>query len=195
MELAAIPADHPYWAEVARIKAGEDGLDFHALRMRYTETSHYQPYFGPEDALSRPMFEAIDAEDFAACQEAAARLLAYDYASLPGHYGAMLCSIESGDEEAGLYHRWALHGLVDDIQRNGDGRSKDTAFQTLSVAEVHFFLQLLGVTAKGQSMVHDEEGQVYDVMTVSEPGEEQTYELYFDISIQMQKGLADFFKD
>lgn len=183
-----------YQQQINHIKNNEVGADFTELRMAYTKTSAYSPYGAMERNFEVLMFQALNQGEHAQCVARANDLLARNYTSLRGHYGAMVCHYELEHQEQGQYHQFVIRGLIDSIRQSGDGKSTESAFITISTGEVHSFLQLVGYDVKGQA-VSSSEGKAYDRMEVvhMESGEEKVY--YFDISLQMAHGFDDLFDE
>lgn len=166
--------------------------DFEELRETYVLTSLYNPYFGPERSLSQAMFDGMTEENWAVCLESSNKILDANYISLNAHYGAMVCSIESGDKDGGIYHKYVLEGLLDAIWATGDGKSTETAFFCTSTSELQAFIQLHALQTESQALVHSE-GKSFDVMEVKDPESEEAFTWYFDISAQWALGFNDQF--
>ena len=173
---------------VKQIKSDQSEVDFDRLRLAYTETEHYSPYLGPETSDAQLMFEAYKRRDFPACAEHADKILGYNFTSLNAHYGALACHAEQGRQEKADFHKYMLNRLLDSIGNSGDGKTPETAFIVISSKELYAFLQLAGLQAKGQSLVQAD-GRAYDLMNVINPETGEEFDMYFDITIQMSKGI------
>lgn len=159
--------------------------DFTNLRMRFTDTENYVPY---ETDTPERVFNALHDENFEKCIEITEQYLRRQFVSLAGHYAAMVCHTELGHEEKSLFHRFVLDGLINSINSSGDGKSAKTAFVTISTDELYSFIQLAGLEVKGQALIH-QGGQSYDVMAVKNRATGGEFELYFNVSTQMTKGM------
>ncbi len=177
--------DSDYRAELAVVMDRSKSADFTKLRMGYTDTKMYSPY---GNGSTKPIFNAINQKDFKKCLALSNELLKTRFPSLVGHYAAMLCNSELGQKESADFHKFVLDGLMDSIGNSGDGKSSETAFITISTDELYAFLQLAGLEVLRQALVN-KNGQAYDVMTVKNPRDEKEMDLYFNISIQMSKGM------
>lgn len=182
--------DTRYNELVGTVKQAASVEDFEELREVYVFTSHYNPYFGPERTLSEAMFDAMAKEDWAACLSSSNKILDGNYISLNAHYGAMVCSFESSDKDAGDYHQYVLEGLLDAIWSTGDGKSTETAFFCTSTPELQAFIQLHGLQTESQALVHAE-GKSFDMMDVKDPDSGKAFTWYFDISAQWALGFND----
>lgn len=74
--------------------------------------------------------------------------------------------------------------LLSAIMTSGDGRSKETAFHVISVTDEYGIMDILGVSLKMQSMIHDK-SQSYDLMELKE-NEYGLEFLYFNITVCMK---------
>lgn len=185
----SIASDHPYTLAKAKILQQAADSDFHQLRLAFTDTPRYKPYFGPEETLEETAISALHSDEFARCIESVERLLDYNYASIPGHFAAMRCHEGLNENEPAGFHRWVLDGLLDDVRTRGDGQSPEQSFITYSVNELHWVLSLFGLTIKEQGVLSNEKG-VYDQVKVTQRDSDEVFDLYFDISVQMSRGLS-----
>ena len=71
--------------------------------------------------------------------------------------------------------------LVSSITATGDGRSKESAFHVISTTDEYGIMEILGVTPKSQSLIHDK-GQSYDLMELEE-NEYDLDALYFNVTV------------
>lgn len=166
-----------YAAMLERVRKGEGGVDFGAMRMAYTETADYNPYGG--DAR-REMFGALGAKKFDEALSTAERVLEKNYVDLNAHYVAFVANRELGRAERAEFHRAIFAGLVESIQRSGDGKTAETAFVVISTTEEYVLLNVLGLRPAGQALVHDK-GHSYDLMTGVDPKTNESVKLFFNI--------------
>ena len=75
--------------------------------------------------------------------------------------------------------------LLSAVTSTGDGRSKETAFHVICVADEYGIMDVLGLSPKMQSLVHGDHGQSYDVMELEE-NEYGLESMYFNITVSMQ---------
>ena len=71
--------------------------------------------------------------------------------------------------------------LVSAISATGDGLSKETAFHVISTTDEYGIMEILGVSPKSQSLIHDK-GQSYDLMELEE-NEYGLDALYFNVTV------------
>ena len=74
--------------------------------------------------------------------------------------------------------------LLSAVTSTGDGRSKETAFHVISVADEYGIMDTFGLSPKMQSLVEDK-GQSYDVMELKE-NEYGLESMYFNITVSME---------
>lgn len=182
-------ADQHYQLLLADAQQAPEPRRLSLLREAYIKTSAYKPYHMAERAISSLMFEAIAKKDWQQCLSHTSNLLAEQFISLNGHYGAMICQFESGNTEQGEYHQEVLDGLMAAIWQSGDGKTPETAFFCTSTTELYAFINLHGFNAKAQALVWHEE-QPYDLMTIVNPRDEHEFSWYFNISAQMARGFV-----
>lgn len=183
-------ADQHYQLLLADAQQAPEPRRLSLLREAYIKTSAYKPYHMAERAISSLMFEAIAKKDWQQCLSHTAKLLAEQFISLNGHYGAMVCQFESGNTEQGEYHQEVLDGLMAAIWQSGDGKTPETAFFCTSTTELYAFINLHGFNAKAQALVWHQE-QPFDLMTIINPRDEHEFNWYFNISAQMARGIVE----
>lgn len=180
--------DAKYSELVDIVKKSASQEQFIELREVYVLTSHYKPYLSPERALTQTMFQALNNEEWSVCLDNSNKILEFNYISLSAHYGAMVCSFESDNKTQGKYHEYVLNNLLDAIWATGDGKTTETAFYCTSTPELQTFIQLHGLEAVDQALIHHK-GKSYDLMGVKDPKENKEFKWYFDISAQWALGL------
>lgn len=80
--------------------------------------------------------------------------------------------------------------LLSAVTSTGDGRSKETAFHVISVADEYGIMDILGLSPKMQSLVEDK-GQSYDVMDL-EKNKYGLKSMYFNITVSLQAMNKNF---
>jgi hypothetical protein len=156
--------------------------------MSYAETEMYAPYIGNSRSLVKQASTQLEAGNIDGCLEATESIFKTNYTSLGGHYLAMICNFEAKKESKGKYHRYVLEGLVNSIAENGDGASPSTAHTTISTDELNEYLQIIGFELVSQALLNTQ-GNAFDIMRVKNPETGKELTIYFDITIQMTKGM------
>jgi len=184
-------ADRDYSALVAKFKRDEGlSTDFDAIVRIYPLTTNYSPYANVEQAQKLLAFESMEQQDWDACLNATTLILEENYTSLTGHYGAMVCHSELGQNDLSQYHNLMLHGFMDAIWRSGDRRTPATAFYITSTNDLYAFVQLNGLMATSQSLVYFEQRPI-DAIQVEDPQTMQESTWYFDVTAQFRRGIFD----
>jgi hypothetical protein len=182
--------DSEYLSLVSKIQQNPDAVDFNEFRWTYTRTKFYRPYSGPEKGHRVLLREALVEKKWADCIAMAETILAYNYTSLSAHYGAMACHKNAlkGDKETS--HKTTLNKLLDAILATGDGKTKETAFVTISTGELRAFVELLGHDIVSREKI-EEKDAVYDLINVKLRDTGKEAALYFNISRQWSVGQRD----
>jgi hypothetical protein len=184
-------ADTDYMALVAKFESNiSQASDFDKIIRIYPLTTNYQPYGNNEQAQKLIAFNSMEQENWNTCLLAANAILEENYTSLTGHYGAMVCYIESDQPDIGEHHNAILDGFMDAIWRSGDGKTPATAFYITSTNDLYAFVQLNGMIATGQSLVYYEQRPV-DAIKVEDPQTKIESTWYFDVTAQFRRGIFD----
>ncbi|MEW6997850.1 DUF4919 domain-containing protein [Colwelliaceae bacterium BS250] len=181
-------ANKNYDEAVKAFKSAPTLLKVKQLKLDYISTDYYQPFSGSEQKLSEQMFSYVEAKDWSDCLIVAEQILASNYVSFNGHYGAMACSFESDKKSAGLHHREVLSYLLDAMWQSGDGRGPNSALVSLSTTEIYGFLKLTGFQVLKQSMFEFKKLS-YELVRVIDPDSNEEFDLFFNNSIQWQYGF------
>ena len=182
-----LEANTRYTELVENLKTDVTSVDFDELRRIYVKTEFYAPYSSTERKDTANMNEGINEEDWGNCLEFATRILSYSYISLDAHYGAMICSRNNNDTQAGDFHESVLDGLLESIWESGDGRSPETAFFCTSLQERWAFLGMHGLVYNVKDLeVHD--GLYFDVVHVTSLADSSQFKLYFDVTTPLRRG-------
>ena len=183
--------DKQYLALVAEVKASPDSADYQNLRELFIQSTMYKPYSGPESELTQSLTSVMESEDWSVCVEQAETILEHNYTSLNAHYSAMACYKELKHTKKENYHKTILNNLLDVIASSGDGKSKQSAYKTISTAELRAFVQLLGYDIVNRS-VEEDAADKFDVIQIRERSTGRTAKIYFNITDQWKKGTRNF---
>lgn len=177
-------AEADYVALLAKVKVKPVAADVKRLRDLYVRTKRYQPY-GADGFPPDQIFEALDAKKWETCRAEAQKLLDRNYIDMNAHLGAMLCNREDGRRAEADHHDAMLTHLVETIRASGDGKTPKTAFVTYYTPELYAFLAVHGLQTLGQALSSaDEDGQVFDIMSVKDRESGKEFSLYFNITWQ-----------
>jgi hypothetical protein len=102
----------------------------------------------------------------------------------------VVCSGQTSDFDREDRHRYMVEGLMASIESSGDGKTQNTAYQTITTSELRGFVRLKGLQVLDQSIVYDNRG-IYDKMRVRDPESGDEYPLFFDVSQQFVNGVQE----
>lgn len=158
-------------------------LDFGKLRDAYRQSGQFKRA-AETAAIQLPLiYEAISEDDYKRCLEVVDSYLRADFMSMEAHIAGIRCSSQYQALEREDFHLYMVGGLIDSIERSGDGQTVETAYKTLNFAESKGFLLLKGYEITGRWV--EQHGTAFvDRMEVREPGTGRRHSLYFDISGQ-----------
>lgn len=170
-----------YEALLERIKRGDSTVDFGALRQALAESPAYRPYDPDAERLRKEMFAAYAAEDYEAANDRARRLLEADYLDIRGHMVKALIEQRLGNTELARFHQFMAVSLLRSILDSGDGRSPETAYVVIATAEEYAVLDLLGLRASDQALIHANGHSLDRLRAVGRDGDAVT--LYFNVDL------------
>jgi hypothetical protein len=171
----ALSAD--YDELVAQAKQGK--VDHAALRLAYADSKTYDAYNSDLRSLRGPFQKAFaegDCEDAIKHGEA---ILEMNYVYVDAHMVLGTCHRRLGQAAQAEHHSATARGLIQAIAATGDGKTPETAFVVISVAEEYIILMTRGLKKTRQALI-SKDGHSYDVMTV-ETRSGATEQVYFNV--------------
>ena len=168
-----IPADVPPPA----VPLADTNLDFDALRAAYGRRIDYHRRC--EQTLpAKAWNEAWQAKDAARAYDIASTWLVACPVVESAQMWAYVSAKSLGDEaRADMHLRW-LRGLIGSVLRTGDGKTPETAWKTISVAEEYAVIDALRMHTERQALVM--KPVPLDKMTVRPAAGGDTVDLYFN---------------
>ena len=186
------PGDE-YNGMLARVLQGDMTVDFGAFRIAGARISG-RSTSALESQDHKTFSTRLGDSDFQGALDCANRSLERNYASLIGHFDAMVVSQALHRTDEAAAHERVLNALVDSIQRSGDGAGPETAWHVVSIPEEHLFLgRALGTTEKGfpASAFAGETktfvvqgGHAYDRLEVPDAQTNQTHYVWFNRDVE-----------
>ncbi len=184
-----IPQPNRYEILLDRVKKQPDLASIIALRQVSILSDRYPINTTTEQTLNQQLFKALANGNWSLCLEKANALLAHNYISLNGHYGAMACSVESGEIAQGQYHQSLLNMLLEAIWTTGNGESLRSAFLSTNTIEIDAFIEFHGLELVHRTLMQNE-GKVFDLTTLKDPKSGEQFNWYFEISTEHQHTQA-----
>lgn len=154
------------------------------LRFDYAESAEYNPYATEPRECRQRGGELLEKDDFAAAIAEADKGLETDRFNIDLLMIKAAAQRGAGQEEQADETRRLWMALVDSILQHGDGRSFETAFDVISVAEEYSLLRIMRLEPVDQRLMSND-GHQFDVFTVQLPKSEQTVQLYFNVDRPM----------
>ena len=166
---------------VAKLKKGDTGVDFRKLRMAFTETKEYS-YDGFNREEKAKIFKPLQEKNYKEALKAAEKILDKNYTEINAHYVAAVANQELKNTEKFEFHKKIYLGLINSIMRGYDGKSAKTSFEVITIDEEYSVINALGYQRGSQALVK-QDGSTYDVLTVTNPKNNETLKIYFNIDV------------
>ncbi len=184
-------SDADYYALVKKIQNKEAVAgDYDKLIRVFPLTSLYDPNSDREHAAKLMSQNYLENGRWPYCLKTNQSLLALNYTSLTGHYGASICATEMGNISLGKFHNKVLDSFIEAIWRTGNGQTPQTPFYIISTTDLYAFIQLHQLVAVGQSLTYVNELPIQTI-EVQNPETLRSTTWYFDITPQFRRGLID----
>ena len=151
------------------------------LREVYPQTGQYRQSLIIEKQLHQPILSTITDNAWQDCLTYSQQLLAVNYTSLSGHYGAMVCQLELGQKQHSLHHQNMLNMLLEAIWTGANGESIESAFVAISEQEISQFIEFHALDIIKQHTIVIEE-KTYKQVSLHDSRNEDLFDWYFDIT-------------
>jgi hypothetical protein len=150
--------------------------DFAALRKEIGWSEDYNKRCFAGRPLAG-MVEAMNKEQWADAAVIGERWLQQCPIDIRAHYYMGICRERQQEAAVSNAHfRW-VNGLMDDLVSSGDGKTAETAYEVVSVAEEYDAVYVFGLTVKSQALVSSDSPR--DLITaIDEDGKEVS--IYFN---------------
>jgi hypothetical protein len=197
MAAGSLPAaaDTPdYKALVARVQSGDQSVDFGQLREAYVKSEGYDPYSGGIGELSAKMRKAATEKDCKTALAQAKQITDVNFVFIDAHLTAAYCHDMIGQPADAERARKIGRGLIASIMKSGDGKTPETAFAVVTVAEEYVVFGVLRLHRKGQALMGDK-GHSYDRLTAVPVGSSDpnaSVDVYFRIDPILAKARQLF---
>jgi hypothetical protein len=189
----ATPAkEDPFKTLVAKVKAGDTSVDFKALRMASAESDAEEAGAEADTEEYKKAAAAFSGGKFKDAVSAGERSLKSGYLDIRTHLLLALAYEKLKNTEKFEFHKAVYLGLVNSILKSGDGKSADTAYVVIAVAEEYAILDALQL-GRGSQSLQSTNGHQFDVLSVTDSSG-KAKQVWFNIDI-VWKGYDKIFKD
>jgi Domain of unknown function (DUF4919) len=177
----AIPRYGDKYSKLVRqLEAGETNMNYRDFRDSFLDSEQFKVAGDKKadlDSLRKTMHELMKKAKYAVIVEIAKKMLSIDYTDMEAHKSLQQTYKILGDAPNQKKYHDIEFGLLNSIVKNGNGKTCQTAWPVIQVAEEYFILDMLGVKLLKQSI--DSNGPC-DRMEVQADEEKKVY--YFEIS-------------
>jgi hypothetical protein len=173
------------------VQSGNLNIEWRVFRMA-AQVADVASGFDWKESRDKVMAQS-DSGDLKGALAGAQEIISHNFADPEGHMLAAIVYGKMDQTEDMTRERAIVDHIVESIRDSGDGKSKETAYFTVSVPEEYFFLRVvMGATPKSQALVNDH-GHGYDQMTVTtRAGKEVTVWFLTDLDLQKtREALGD----
>lgn len=161
------------------IQSADKG-SYEDIRISYTDTKWYSPYSEPDPIKN--MKGLLEEKKYKEVIQITQKNIYEYFAELELHYYSLIAYKELRDEDSFNWHRYVLNRLIDSILKSGDGKSTKSPFTVIAVREEYFFMGILGIEHKGQSLINVD-GHAFDMFEVKKNQNFNSDKIYFNIDI------------
>jgi hypothetical protein len=145
---------------LARVRRGQD-VDFLALRNAYAQDPSYDPYGFRVASWVAEMYDAYNAGDCGTALARAQSILQLNFVHIDAHFASARCQERAGHEEAGRRSMALVRGLLGSVLKSGDGKTMETAFHVVTIAEEYSVLRAFRLVRQHQTLLRVN-GRSYD---------------------------------
>lgn len=150
----ALPHDRDeYSSLVARAAAGDQSVDFRALRFAWLKSKSHKLIDVDADALRKALFAAVEAGDHQRVREAAVKLLSANYIDMWGHKFLHEACFMLHDDACSKQASFVELGLLHSIVATGAAHECKSGFEVVSIAEEYFMLGMVEARDIQQSLI------------------------------------------
>ncbi len=181
MLAAAAAAQNPdatYAELVKKAQAGDSSVDFRALRLACADAKKC-------DATDRDdlvaMRKASQAKDYKKAAKLAEKSIERGFPNIEAHATAAEAYKALKETDKAEFHHAITGALIRSIMKTGDGKTKETAFEVISVDEEHIVLNVLGLPVFGRQSLISGKPHSYDLIEVDAPNGGGKVSVYFNI--------------
>ena len=162
-----------------KVKGGDLTVDFKALRFGFAEKT--TPDSRVADLkLQTQMATLLNEKKFKDVLKIAETIHKTNFVDMNSHIMSAMAYQGLADAKKAKFHEAVYLGLVNSITKDADGNEPKTAYHVISVAEEYVLLNALELK-RGSQAVESTGGSTYHVLTVTDPKNNESVKLYFNV--------------
>ncbi|MDR3527486.1 MAG: DUF4919 domain-containing protein [Rhizomicrobium sp.] len=177
---AAEPASKTYEQWVAMAEAGDPATDFTALRKSYTASSKYDGYSSDYRDLRADIWKFAQAKDCKQLLALSQKALKGDYTLIEVHIHRKICLRSMGDAAGTQQEDFVISGLTRSLMGSGDGKSPQTAYVVMTMAEETMVDNFLELDQRQQALIN-KDGHNYDLIEGTNRDTGKPMAVYFNV--------------
>ncbi|MDQ7824928.1 MAG: ankyrin repeat domain-containing protein [Candidatus Eremiobacteraeota bacterium] len=164
---------------LGKVRKSDPTVDFTLLRKAYSRSSLYSPY-DMQRLEDTKMVDALGNQgQWNKLLELTRHIFSYNPVEINSHFWSAFAHNKTGNAQMQQFHAYVYKGLLNSLQASGDGRSKETAYQVISIKEEYAVLENIeGLSLVGRQKIEDAASS-YDVFEVQTQAGRET--VYFNI--------------
>jgi hypothetical protein len=157
--------------------------DWKALRLAFSQTSHYQPYNATWRQECTRVAMNLQDDKLKQAEDLLTKLLERErFMRIDAHAMAVALYEKTGDSEKARKHKEFLEGLSSVVFAPDRGTSFEKPIEVLFIEEEYFVVNTLGCRVKSQAL-SSRDGHHFDILTSeAKPGEPER-QLFFNIDM------------
>lgn len=167
----------PYQRFARQIAAGEMPNNFGEVRWACMSSSHCDAAASLK--WTKKFEQAMAAAAYEEATHIAEKAVAGGVVDVAAHEMCVRVYAETGDTARADFHRRVQAALLSSY--NGDGRSKETAFQVFSIGEEYSLIHFLGLARPVSQALVRNQCHRYDVLTCTNERTHRNEEIFFQI--------------
>ena len=177
--------DH-YRDLVQRLKSGDRTVDFTEFRMAFVDSPEFR---GPDSDLLGRAKTALNAQRYEELLSVSGKMLDENYADVGAHINAYRAHKGLGHKDEAAHHQFIYEGLLDSIEKSGDGKSRATAYVAISTTEILLpvFRDQIKKETRFEVHVLDEGEHHWCTFEGVDARTDQRFVLFFNIDIPVNR--------
>jgi hypothetical protein len=166
---------------VKQLEDGQTNINYTEFRQSFLESEQFRATGNQKpdlDALRKAMHELMKGSKYPEIIDVANKMLSIDYTDMEAHKILRQTYKILGDTANAKKYHDIEFGLLNSIVKKGDGKTCQTGWPVIQIAEEYFILDMVGAKLVKQSV--DNTGGLCDKMEVQTAEGQKTY--YFEVS-------------